>query len=60
MGLDDDERQAKAEVNLTRRILEDCINDYMDIIVEVEGFTVKEAQKWTSRDCKIFIKRYEE
>ena len=50
----------KDEVDINRELLENCINNYMDSMIEQTDFTIEEAQNLTTRDCRIFIKRYEE
>ena len=50
----------KDEVDINRELLENCINNYMDSMIEQTDFTIDEAQNLTTRDCRIFIKRYEE
>jgi len=50
----------EVDINRERELLEDCINDYMDSMIEQTDFTIEEAQNLTTRDCRIFIKRYEE
>ena len=50
----------KDDVDIQRDILEECINEYMDIMLDQTDFSITEAKNITTRDCRIYIKRYEE
>ena len=50
----------KDEVDINLEFLEDCINNYMDSMIEQTDFTIEEAKNITTRDCRIFIKRYDD
>jgi len=52
--------ESDLRINIQRDILENCINDYIDIMIDQTDFSIKEAQEITQRDCEIFIERYEE
>jgi len=51
-------KEISDDVDTERQKLEEYINEYMDKMMNTSDISLKEAEKITMRDCKIYIKRF--
>jgi len=53
-------REIFEDVDLERQALEDCINIYIERMIADTNLSEKQAKEIATRDCRIFIKRYDD
>ena len=60
MTLTKKERQKISDdVDMERHKLEKHINEYMNKMLNTSDLSLKEVEKITMKDCKVYIKRFE-
>ena len=47
-------------VKISNRKLEAYINQYMDNMIKKTDFSIEEAKNLTIRNCRVFVKRYDQ
>lgn len=53
-------QEISVDVDRERQKLEEHINEYMDKMICTADMSLKEVEKITMRDCKVYIERFEE